>query len=545
MPTATGDRTRIVQWLVVVGACLLAHVLSLRSQFYMDDFMHIVGNDRITEGDGLFSWRRLIPFVAYYGLYKLAGFSPVAFHALNLALHLAFTAIVFAAANDFRALSRKGTRSNESTGWFSFPLLVAVLFACHPLTSEPVNYARCTPIILVGMFSFVAAWGTLRCCQADCHRQRSCWLMLATLGVVGATFSKEPGLVHAIGSIGLVLWCGRNPSVRKSGRRRLSGVVLAGAGLSVVLLAGPAWTLSSVVLRAVSKPDFFEHAFTHFRVFWMYVQRMIVPTGLSVDHYVQWTNSWSDWQAWLALVGIIALLVLAVRLRRVQPLVTLSVMLVVWHLLLRAGYVIGHEMMVEYRIYPVMPWVALLIGLSVMALFERTSFHPMLVRLCASAVVVAFAMLSIARSVLWADPSALSRDALRQYPDNNRARAALMRQLVLQGKHDAVVDEHSRVVASVAKMTAVNQRPAGTRRYDSDRLIGDWSVAETSFAPALVEVAGRDAALEHLDKTIAVLMGGEPDSADPDNDLEKAAALKDSALADLVAFRDRLREADL
>ncbi|MCB1098326.1 MAG: hypothetical protein KDN22_22325, partial [Verrucomicrobiae bacterium] len=70
-------------YLFVLVAGILAHGLSLRAQFYMDDFMHLVGNARVMEGEMLFSWRRLLPYLAYFLIYKVAGFSPFAFHLLN------------------------------------------------------------------------------------------------------------------------------------------------------------------------------------------------------------------------------------------------------------------------------------------------------------------------------------------------------------------------------------------------------------------------------------------------------------------------------
>ena len=123
--------------------------------------MHLIGNARVTEGEGLFSWSRLLQYLAYFLIYKVAGFSAIAFHALNLLIHLVLSAFVLWSMRDFGRyiLPQSGS---AKTGWLSLPLLVALVFACHPLGSEPVNYARCTPIMLVGAFSYVAAWATLR-----------------------------------------------------------------------------------------------------------------------------------------------------------------------------------------------------------------------------------------------------------------------------------------------------------------------------------------------------------------------------------------------
>ena len=74
-----------------------------------------------------------------------------------------------------------------------------------------------------------------------------------------------------------------------------------------------------------------------------------------------------------------------------------------------------------------------------------------------------------------------------------------------------------------------------TRNKHYDRFIGDWTVAENSYALALVELKGIDAALLHLDRTIKVLSG---DIAG------NAAEEMDTSLRDLISFRDRLRGFD-
>ncbi|MDA0814038.1 MAG: hypothetical protein O3C21_16810, partial [Verrucomicrobia bacterium] len=88
-------------YLLVLVAGVLAHGLSLRAQFYMDDYMHLIGNARVMEGEGLFSWSRLLPYLAYFLIYKVAGFSAIAFHGLNLLIHLALSGFVLWSMRDF------------------------------------------------------------------------------------------------------------------------------------------------------------------------------------------------------------------------------------------------------------------------------------------------------------------------------------------------------------------------------------------------------------------------------------------------------------
>jgi hypothetical protein len=521
-PTTT--KSRLVPYLVILAAGLVAHGLSLRAQFYMDDFMHIVGHTRVTEGEGLFSWRRLLPYLAYYSMTKVGLHSATAFHALNLAIHLVLSVVVFAAMRDFDRFLGAG----KKFGPFSMPLLVALIFAGHPLASEPVNYARCTPMLLVGLFSFVAAWLTLRWFFVP--KQRGLISVLIVLPIAGATISKEPGLIHALGSVAMVAWfCrGKVARVDTDSNKRGLGLFPVVFAEGLLLLAIPAIFLIGKAGTALAQPQFMDHALTHCRVFWMYVQRMVLPIDLSVDHYIQWTVSWSDLFAVLGLVGIVMVLGGALWLGKRAPLFAMAVVLGAFPLLMRMGYVIGHEMMVEYRTYPSLPWVAVLLAgaLSRMA----TKVKPQLVTICTTAFLLFLVSLSLSKSTLWSKPDALARDALRQYPDNNRARAALMRQLLIAKRYDLMTEEYLAAKTSISKMVEHNRSNDNMRVYDHDRLFGDWAFVETAYAPGLVATSGAEVAKKHIDRTIEVLKG------------EGEKIQEGDPLKSLVDFRERLED---
>ena len=236
--TSTDQPLPRYSYLLVLVAALIAHGFSLRAQFYMDDYMHLIESDRLIEGDGLFSWRRLLPYLAYFLIYKVAGFAPVAYHALNLAIHLVFSVFVLWSMRDFERFLL-GSKNNCG-GSFSLPVVVALIFACHPLGSEPVNYARCTPILLVGAFSYAAAWATLRWFCVPERRGVNAAIVL--IAVAGATFSKEPGFVHALGSVVVVAWFCKGLVTAGKATGFGSGRSLVVQFLLIVLLAFPAVT---------------------------------------------------------------------------------------------------------------------------------------------------------------------------------------------------------------------------------------------------------------------------------------------------------------
>ena len=121
---------------------LLAHGRCLGAQFFMDDFIHIVGNQRVLAGEwwmgGDLAYRRVAYFF-FCGIYRVFGDSPVAFHAWTLLLHLASTLGVYAVGRRFLSVWKPAfpARQQDLAAWCG-----AAIFACHPLLTEGVNYAQ-------------------------------------------------------------------------------------------------------------------------------------------------------------------------------------------------------------------------------------------------------------------------------------------------------------------------------------------------------------------------------------------------------------------
>ena len=79
-------------------------------------------------------------------------------------------------------------------------LFGALLFAVHPLASEIPNYARTQDLAWVTLFSLLAAWAML-----GFLRDGGWWKAAAcVIFMLGATFSKGPGMFHAIIAVGAV-----------------------------------------------------------------------------------------------------------------------------------------------------------------------------------------------------------------------------------------------------------------------------------------------------------------------------------------------------
>ncbi|MGL5017070.1 MAG: hypothetical protein ACRDBP_02970, partial [Luteolibacter sp.] len=177
-------------FLCIIVASALAHLWCLGSQFYSDDFPQIRDNAAVRSGDlagtGWVFWTTL----GYHLQFRLFGMSAVGFHAVNWILHTATACVLFGFGRDFM-------RDKWPAG---VALFGALLFAVHPLGSEIPNYARTQDLAWVTLFSLLAAWSML-----GFLRDGVWWKVAAcVVFMLGAIFSKGPGLLHAIIAVGAV-----------------------------------------------------------------------------------------------------------------------------------------------------------------------------------------------------------------------------------------------------------------------------------------------------------------------------------------------------
>ncbi len=511
-------------WILLVG--LLAMGGALRADFYMDDYAFILNS----KGDApnQFRWQfmgqsygseavdamgvsifQLIPTLLTLLTNWLFPLNPAAAHVWNLLIHLTLAVLVFRLGKQL--LHRLGLlASSEARRQAAF--LGAMIFACHPLGTEPVHYAKCHMVQLVALFAF---WAT--CAAVDflaVPNRRNGWRCLLVTGL--CVISYFPGTAM----LGLNLAALLLFTLTGKGKAHFRQLLPAAATLrqpraiAALCLAGAAglavfgyflWVYFKTITHWGALYP--VHIVTQGRVFWEYVQRIFIPTHLSSDHYQPW-STFRDTGAVLRLAGFGMLVAgaLVMTFRR-GPATRRSLGLLLLFALIpfamRMLYM-NIEILVEYRAYHALPWVGLLAGCGLTALAARLS--PSKLRwLPAAALIVCFTLLSAQRGVVWRSGTALAQNVLEQYPLNNRARTQLQSFALDAGEFGTVLRRHEEILAVRDQINAVNRQQAGrlmvdTMRADSN-VIGSYQFAVLARA----ELEGCLKALTFADHSIASL----------------------------------------
>lgn len=423
------DRWFRVGIIVLAGAA--AHVGCLRAVFYLDDWWQIQDSQYVEGGLWWVEPSKILTNLTYYLTWRLAGFSPLAFHFGNLLLHLLGALFVYWLARYLLAVEPE----SRPADWETVAWLGALFFAVHPLCTEVTHYARARDHELVGFFSFLAAGWTALALRGKWH-----WSGAALLAVLGAALSKGPGLPQALVSTALVALAFSTPE-----RWRLlfsSRLLLVTAVCAIV---GSMWLVSGhvrallFILVGQRNEQFGLHALTQCRVLPQYLWRMALPVRLCSDHLVQTTLDLSDVAAWVCATFTLAVVagVIFAWVRGWKPW-ALILALGLAPLLLRWLY-IASEMMVEYRTYPAMPFVAVSLGGLICYWYKQ---QPRAATASVCVLLGFFAVLAHRRSSDWSSREALYAQILRSYPLQLRAMNGLSQDDLRAQRYGAILDRH-------------------------------------------------------------------------------------------------------
>lgn len=489
-------------WAMVLLAAWGAQLFAWNAAFYMDDFHHILYRDSVTGAEALgIGWKgRFLTFALWRGVYALFGADPVAFHGLNWFLHGAVALCSFAVLRGFVRMGPAHLRRHSQ----SLALWGAVLFAVHPLCVEPVHYAAQTSLLLATLFAMGAAGFFLRW-----RRAPGLGSAAGTVGcVLLAGMAKEPGFWHALILL-FFLAClrggeaGTNSRWWRESKWRLP-LLLVGGLFSAVFVQAWLWT---VLEHTTNTTTLTHHWLTQARVLGEYLRRFCIPVGLSSDHHIAWSVSWSDTEAVLKLIvtGAAVCWILERTLRGRRWFAAL-LGLCLFHLVLRFAYPLD-EPMVEYRTYPSLPWFGLLLAT---VLREMTDLRFPRLRFLARPVLVivagSFLLLSWSRSHVWSDEQQLVRNVLHRYPLNLRAMGIYFKTLMLRGQPEAVV-----MGADLPDMVCERIRAHGEdgdRRFSERRMHLDYASCQYYIIRAHLRAGDVEAGLSLAESLLGDLLTG-------------------------------------
>jgi hypothetical protein len=539
-----GPAVRIHPFVLILFAGLIAFFGCLRADFYMDDFGFILHSNKnepaprryelplipsFTTGEpgpdmlGVTIFQ-IVPtsfFVLTEHLVPKVSEASWLYHLWNLLFHLGTACFAFKAGREVLNLAGLLRNDQERSTAAS---IGAILFACHPLCSEPLNYAKCLNSVTVAMFAMMAVFGTARWLREG--GRKSLWLAFG--GLAGATLSYFPGLTLTMVWLAvLVVFRLFTPAAAAPvGESGEAGSDWLGQHKAIILAALAAGGVLLVIVMLPHIKNQFNywgplipaHLFTQGRLLWSYLGKAVVPTGLCSDHYIPWSVPGHDGiaMAGLAAGGIIVFIcaglitgLIPTRHRMALRGWALLILLALLPLLIRFGYV-NAEHFVEYRAYPSVPWLMLMLGTGLVAVGSRFPALQRLPLFAGAAVAVVWILLSIQRNQTWHSREDLARDVLQKYPLNDRAMTQLQDAGLDTGNLQEIKDLHLRVLSLEGEYGSYNAGHTD-RRLSTSRLSDSVLRSYQFMVWATAYTEGSAKALEWADHVIETLRARMPE----------------------------------
>ncbi len=312
--------------------------------------------------------------------YRLGGDSAAGFHAWNIALHAFNTALVWVILRGLLP---------------SAAFAAAVVFALHPMQSEPVNYVFARSTLLMSAFCLVSLW---------------CWVrqrfVLAAFAFAMALLAKEECVTFPLFLL-LLEWSRNGKLARQHWITSAAMLALSlAAGIRAIAATAAIGGSGAGYAAAISPLEYFRAQGV---VILGYVHMVLVLYGFTVDPQI-------DQPSWIVAIGAWALIAAACAYAIRQGLAKLSP----WFWLL-AGLILlapsssvfpAEDLAADRRMY--LPLFAF--G----CLFSRLHATPVL--------AIVFAALSFVRTTqVWNSEQTLWSEAVERSPAKTRPKLQLAR----------------------------------------------------------------------------------------------------------------------
>ncbi len=420
--------------LAIAALVAIAYLPSFRGVFVMDDYAGIVDNRLIRQvfplGRFLDSSQPLVDVTLALN-YAAGALNPWGYHFVNLIIHLLTALTLYGVVRRTTAIG--GDQQPVKAG-HGLALIIATIWAVHPLQTESVTYVIQRSEAMMGLFYLLTLYCVIRGMQAT---RPARWYIAAVIACAAGMVSKAVMVTAPI----LVLLYDRCFSAGPFAivLRRRWGLYLGLAMTWLVLFA--LGVVRGVMDTPQAEPPTvgfgykgvtpLEYLQTQPGVILHYLALSFWPRGLCLD------CGWPVARTTLQVVGpsaIIGALIIvscwAFWRRKAAGFLGLAFFLI---LLPTSSFIPIKDLAFEHRMYlPLAAVVALAVmGMKWLVLHQCKRRKPAIA--ISTIIVVVLAVSTWTRNQLYADPVALWRDAIAKATDHPRPHNALGYALMSRG----------------------------------------------------------------------------------------------------------------
>ncbi len=472
-------RTRCFGWPAIVIAVLVAYANSFQTPFVFDGANYLYEPETVRDISSFDKILKLLDkgqtralvYLTFGIDYRIYKYDERGWHATNTAIHI------------FAALALYGIARHAFRSWRAQPyfhgveeraaLVVALIWAVHPLNTQSVTYLYQRQESLMGMFYLLTLFSLTKLADAQSAGRRGglLWSAISVAACAAGMASKEVMITAPL----VVLWYDRVFCARSWGdllrRRGLYYLALSATWGMLYWLMSRTWGVyASAGILDSGRVTPMEYALTQPGVIARYIRLALLPYGLNIDYAwpkavtwplpdasgaITWLPSDVDWSAiarGFAVVGGLMMLTFVAMFRAPALGFLGGAFFVVLAPTSSVAPIIDYCF--EHRMYlPLAPLLALVVvGI-------RQGWRAMAARCGYSSVIVSSVLeittwlavatliaLTLVRNHDYRSTTALWGDAARKAPENPRAQYNYGVYLQIDGEVDHAIKQYHRCI---------------------------------------------------------------------------------------------------
>lgn len=427
---------RLLAPLLIAVATTACYFNSLNGVFVFDDTEYVGGNPAIRTLWPPYDWLSFCPTrpVVYFTFavnYALHGYDVVGYHLVNIAIHLATALFLFGIVRRTLVLPRCcGATPNRAE---TIAVIVALIWAVHPLGTQSVTYVYQRLESLAAMFAVGSLYGFIRAHATDVASSRRNWTVASCSACYLAMFSKE-----SVAMLPLIVLCYdylyfADAKSRIGSRRRYHAAMFCSWGVlgGLMWATGDAYSQSGIGGVVALTP--FSYALSQSGVILEYLRLSFVPTGLCLDRLWPKAEQWHEYAPQtLVVFGLMSVAVRGLVNKRAWSFPAISFFLL---LAPTSSLLPIVDLMFEHRMYLPLACVIVLAVCSLDAVLQRIHRSQAAFPL-AAVVILSFSLLTMERNRDYHSAIDFWTDTAEQAPHNPRAEYLLARSYFESGRTD-------------------------------------------------------------------------------------------------------------
>ncbi len=491
------NQMRRIKWFHILTIILITFVVysnSLNNTFVYDDKATIEENSLIRnvrniplffnknffnsgESGVLKKVYRPLAMISFALNYRIGKFNVVGYHVVSVLFHTANAVLIYLLMRMFFGMETPSTeipgRRNDAhkAAFFS-----SLLFAVHPVNTEAVNYIWQRSELMASFFYLLALVLFIK--HLNGRRAYLCYLF-SVISFMMALLSKEMAVtLPAI--LMLVDWYFISGYNKKKFINNIKQYHLL--FLLIALLYSFFRLFSYDELKTLgSQGDTgaFWYFITQPRAIMDYFRLMILPVGLSIDHFFPFSESIIDIRSLLSLIVIGIIVMAGIRLSKTSKTISLFIL---WFfiILIPTSSIISlyPVIMNEHRIY--LPCAGMISALIILLYKRLQGIHrDKLLPAAICIVLILFSLLTMRRNSDWSDGVILWSKVLQ---NNKNSVIALNSRGMLykeRGLHDKALSDFSAAIVLFPEDAKAHYNRGATYKKKGiyDKAITDYNKA--------------------------------------------------------------------